>query len=184
MIEATGNPAMNGAILAHALGEDPAPAPAGPDLTDKATRDIYVIRTTARLASAERELQQVYMIRAAQEVREAFPEIDCFKLNADGKHLEMVAAWDAGGNDISPKHVAQSELAQAIAKSRQYLEDRPDAAVSRDPKATAVLEEGLRIRVDGPRGWSQTTDMGPSVGGQGSAPSPGWLLRSAAASWR
>lgn len=78
--------------------------------------------------------------------------------------------------------MAQSEIAQAIAESRQHLEDRPDAARSRDSKAIAVLDDGLRIRVFGPRGWSQQTDMGPSVGGQGSAPSPGWLLRSAAAS--
>lgn len=78
--------------------------------------------------------------------------------------------------------MAQSEIAQAIAKSRQHLEDSPEAARSRDSKAIAVLDDGLRVRVYGPRGWSQQTDMAPSVGGQGSAPSPGWLLRSAAAS--
>lgn len=76
----------------------------------------------------------------------------------------------------------QSEIAQAITKSRQYLKDHPDEGRCRDSKAVAVLQEGLRVRVVGPRGWSQQTDMAPGVGGTGSAPSPGWLLRSAAAS--
>lgn len=77
--------------------------------------------------------------------------------------------------------MSQSEIAQAITSSRQYLNDRPEKARSRDSKATAVLEEGLRVRVEGPRGWSLATDMAPGVGGKGSAPTPGWMLRSASA---
>lgn len=77
--------------------------------------------------------------------------------------------------------MSQSEIAQAITRSRQYLNDRPEKACSRDSKATAVLEEGLRVRVEGPRGWSLVTDMAPGVGGKGSAPTPGWMLRSASA---
>lgn len=77
--------------------------------------------------------------------------------------------------------MSQSEIAQAIASSRQYLNDRPEKARSRDSKAKAVLEEGLRVRVEGPHGWSLVTDMAPDVGGKGSAPTPGWMLRSASA---
>ena len=77
--------------------------------------------------------------------------------------------------------MSQSEIAQAITRSRQYLNDRPEKACSRDSKATAVLEEGLRVRVEGPRGWSLVTDMAPGVCGKGSAPTPGWMLRSASA---
>lgn len=77
--------------------------------------------------------------------------------------------------------MSQSEIAQAITRSRQYLNDRPEKACSRDSKATAVLEEGLRVRVEGPHGWSLVTDMAPGVGGKGSAPTPGWMLRSASA---
>ncbi|MDR6558821.1 putative OsmC-like protein [Arthrobacter pascens] len=77
--------------------------------------------------------------------------------------------------------MSQSEIAQAITRSRHYLNDRPEKACSRDSKATAVLEEGLRVRVEGPHGWSLVTDMAPGVGGKGSAPTPGWMLRSASA---
>lgn len=77
--------------------------------------------------------------------------------------------------------MAQSEIAQAISRSRQYLKESPEKARSRDSKATAVLDDGLRVRVDGPRGWSLVTDMAPGVGGQGSAPPPGWMLRAASA---
>lgn len=101
MIDATNKTAVNDIILAHALGKEPAPAPAAPDLAVKSVRDAYVIRTASRVAKAERELQQVYMIGAAQEIRGTFPEIDSFELNADGKHLEMKAAWDADGNEVS-----------------------------------------------------------------------------------
>lgn len=101
MIEASNTPGVHSIILAHALGKEPAAAPATPDLAVKSVRDAYVIRTASRVAKAERELQQVYMIGAAQEIRETFPEIDSFELNADGKHLEMKAAWDADGNEVS-----------------------------------------------------------------------------------
>ena len=40
---------------------------------------------------------------------------------------------------------------------------------------------GLRCRVKGPSG-ELTTDMATALGGGGSAPSPGWLLRAALAS--
>jgi uncharacterized OsmC-like protein len=43
-----------------------------------------------------------------------------------------------------------------------------------------VREDGLRFRVEGPSA-SLTSDMAESVGGGGSAPTPGWLLRAALA---
>lgn len=45
---------------------------------------------------------------------------------------------------------------------------------------TAVLEQGLRFRVDGPA-QSLTTDMSKSVGGGASGPTPAWLMRAALA---
>ena len=53
--------------------------------------------------------------------------------------------------------------------------------MDKDSAATAVLEQGLRFRVQGPDG-DLVTDMAPSLGGGGSAPSPGWTLRAALAS--
>lgn len=51
---------------------------------------------------------------------------------------------------------------------------------SADTAATAVREQGLRIRVAGPSG-DVITDMAKGLGGGASAPSPGWLLRAALA---
>lgn len=98
MIEGSQSPAVKGIILAQATGKEPAPAKAGPDLTDLATRNAYVIDAAARLAAANKELQSVYMIGAAQELRKEFPGIDSFSLVVDDKYLRISEAWDADGN--------------------------------------------------------------------------------------
>ena len=78
--------------------------------------------------------------------------------------------------------MAQSDIAAAIAAARSYLQANPAEARYRDSSATARIETGLGIRVDGPDGMSVGTDMVPGVGGGGTAPSPGWLFRAAYAS--
>jgi uncharacterized OsmC-like protein len=67
--------------------------------------------------------------------------------------------------------------------------ERVSAAFAADPAkaraksaATARLAEGLRFEVTGPREQRVATDMPPPMGGKGSAPNPGWLLRAAVAS--
>lgn len=69
------------------------------------------------------------------------------------------------------------EIATAVAGAREYLSAHPDEARYRDSGATARVEDGLRVRVEGPDGASLTTDMVSAVGGGGSAPSPAWLFR-------
>jgi len=69
----------------------------------------------------------------------------------------------------------------AIEAACAHLADHPEAAVSTDAAATAVREDGLRFRVEGPKG-TLTTDMANSVGGGASAPTPAWLMRAALAS--
>jgi len=69
----------------------------------------------------------------------------------------------------------------AIETASGHLKEHPEAAVGTDAAATAVREEGLRFRVDGPNG-ELVTDMSKSVGGGASAPTPGWLMRAALAS--
>jgi uncharacterized OsmC-like protein len=71
-------------------------------------------------------------------------------------------------------------IRSAMEKASAYLAENPDAGTGTDAAATAVLEEGLRFRVEGPKG-AVTTDMSESVGGGATAPSPGWLLRAALA---
>ena len=75
-----------------------------------------------------------------------------------------------------------NEIAAKIAAAREHLQANRDDARYRDSAATAVVEAGLRVRTSGPSGEAVTSDMSPGVGGAGSAPSPGWLLRAANAS--
>jgi uncharacterized OsmC-like protein len=71
-------------------------------------------------------------------------------------------------------------IRSAIEQASNYLGEHPEAATATDSAATAVREDGLRFRVEGP--WtSLTSDMAESVGGGASAPTPGWLLRAALA---
>jgi uncharacterized OsmC-like protein len=70
----------------------------------------------------------------------------------------------------------------ALAGATAYLTANPAEARYRDGAARAVLRDGLVVDTAGPDGEAVTTDMSRSVGGSGSAPSPGWLFRAAAAS--
>ena len=72
-------------------------------------------------------------------------------------------------------------IRSAIETASAYLTEHPEAAVSTDAAATAVREDGLRFRVEGPRG-TLVTDMAKSVGGGETAPTPAWLMRAALAS--
>lgn len=62
-----------------------------------------------------------------------------------------------------------------------HFRAHPQDALSRDSTAVATLEGGLRCKATGPNGAVMTSDMSAPVGGDGSAPSPGWLLRAALA---
>ena len=73
-------------------------------------------------------------------------------------------------------------IREAIESATAYLREHPNDAVSTDSRATATLLSGLRVHVTGAGSESVMTDMVPSVGGEGSAPSPGWLLRAGIAS--
>ncbi|MFC5609048.1 OsmC family protein [Variovorax soli] len=72
-------------------------------------------------------------------------------------------------------------IQQSLGKLSKHFEGQPQDALSKDAPATAVLESGLRCRVDGPGGVAVVTDMPVSIGGTNSAPSPGWLMRAALA---
>lgn len=78
--------------------------------------------------------------------------------------------------------MANTAVRDAIEKLSKVFTDEPERASSKDAPATAILEEGLRTQVRGQRGERLATDMAPALGGGGSAPSPGWLLRAAIAS--
>jgi uncharacterized OsmC-like protein len=77
--------------------------------------------------------------------------------------------------------MAADTIRMAIEAVARHLREHPEDARSQDRPARAVVEEDLRIRVEGPGGWSVVTDMPKALGGGASAPSPGWLLRAAQA---
>jgi uncharacterized OsmC-like protein len=72
-----------------------------------------------------------------------------------------------------------NEIADSIAKVRTALASNPDAGPAPDRPASALVEDGLRCRIEGPDGWLLVTDMPGAVGGGGSAPTPAWLVRAA-----
>lgn len=73
-------------------------------------------------------------------------------------------------------------IRNAIESATSYLRENPEEAVATDSLATARHVGGLKFEVADPDGRSLTTDMVTAVGGEDSAPSPGWLLRAALAS--
>jgi uncharacterized OsmC-like protein len=78
--------------------------------------------------------------------------------------------------------MGRERIKDALAGAVEYLTANPAEARYRDGSATATLRDGLVVHVAGPGGEAVTTDMVTSVGGTGSAPSPGWLFRASAAS--
>jgi uncharacterized OsmC-like protein len=77
---------------------------------------------------------------------------------------------------LDAKHI-QTSIAGVV----DHLNKNPEAALSVDSTAVALLDKGLRCRIKGPGGTVVSTDMPLAIGGEGSAPGPGWLLRAALA---
>ena len=72
-------------------------------------------------------------------------------------------------------------IRECFSEVARLFGEHPQDAVSTDEPAVAVLESGLRCRAAGPNGATVVSDMPAVIGGTGSAPSPGWLLRAALA---
>ena len=77
--------------------------------------------------------------------------------------------------------MSKTHIQQSIENVIKYLAEHPDECRYTDKAATAVVEEGLRCRAEGPDGAMLISDMPKAIGGGGSAPSSGWLLRAALA---
>ncbi len=72
----------------------------------------------------------------------------------------------------------RSSLEQVVG----YFAAHPGECRSTDKAATAAIERGLRCRTHGPDGAVLLSDMPRALGGDASAPTPGWFLRAALAS--
>ena len=77
--------------------------------------------------------------------------------------------------------MSSTRIREAIEKTTKALYEHPERARVKNPPATAGVEDGLRCRVTGPSGELVHTDMPPPMGGEGTAPNPGWLMRAALA---
>jgi uncharacterized OsmC-like protein len=78
--------------------------------------------------------------------------------------------------------VANTTVRDALEKLSRSLAQQPGKGRARSAPATATLEGGLKVQVTGEHGERLASDMSPALGGSGSAPNPGWLLRAAMAS--
>lgn len=74
-----------------------------------------------------------------------------------------------------------SHIGRSIQTARNYLAEHPEKARHTDSAASAVVEDGLRCRVEGPAGATIYTDMSAGVG-ESTGPSPGWFTRARHAS--
>ena len=75
----------------------------------------------------------------------------------------------------------QSHIRESMQGVIEYYTQNPDKALSHDKEAVAVVEEGLRVRATGPDGQTLVCDMPKVLGGNASAPTPGWTMRAALA---
>ena len=75
----------------------------------------------------------------------------------------------------------QEHIRESIQGVYEYYKKNPNDALSQDKEAIAVIEEGLRVRATGPDGQTLLCDMPRALGGEASAPTPGWMMRAALA---
>lgn len=75
----------------------------------------------------------------------------------------------------------QKKIQESMQGVIEYYTQNPDKALSQDKEAIAIVEEGLRVRATGPDGQTLVCDMPKGLGGNATAPSPGWMMRASLA---
>jgi len=75
----------------------------------------------------------------------------------------------------------QARMREALESVARTLSEQPEKARGKAAPLTARLVDGLRFEVRGASGELVHTDMPAMLGGEASAPNPGWLLRAALA---
>ena len=78
--------------------------------------------------------------------------------------------------------MATTTIRNALAGIEEYFQSDQARGPRPDTPATAVVETGLRCRVQAPDGKAVYTDMSEAFGGRAEFNSPGWLARAALAS--
>ena len=72
-------------------------------------------------------------------------------------------------------------IATALETVSAAIKQNPEKAHAKYATATATLTDGLKCRVTGPSGETIVTDMAKAMGGEASAPNPGWYFRASIA---
>jgi len=72
-------------------------------------------------------------------------------------------------------------IRKSIEETISYLKANPEKALNMATAATAILDRGLKVHTKGSKGQVIISDMPPTVGGEGSAPTPGWFMQAALA---
>jgi len=75
----------------------------------------------------------------------------------------------------------QARIRESLEHASDALARNPAKARSTAAPLTARLIDGLKFEVKGAGGETVRTDMPQMVGGEGSAPNPGWLMRASLA---
>jgi uncharacterized OsmC-like protein len=78
--------------------------------------------------------------------------------------------------------VAMEQIAASMERVASALRRKPHAGLHDDTPATVRWAGGLRTVAHTQAGVEVTTDMPAAIGGDDSAPTPGWMLRTALAS--
>ena len=78
--------------------------------------------------------------------------------------------------------MAEGRIAAAMERVSSALKRKPQAGLQDDSAATVRWAGGLRTVARSPAGAELTTDMPAAMGGDDTAATPGWLLRTALAS--
>lgn len=77
--------------------------------------------------------------------------------------------------------MSNEKIREALSGVLQHFEQHPELGPTTDSTAVAAWQGGLRFETQGPNGATLVSEMPKAVGGGGSAPTPGWLLRAALA---
>jgi uncharacterized OsmC-like protein len=78
--------------------------------------------------------------------------------------------------------MSASHIKESVESVIDHYRSNPDQARDAGIPVTAIMEDGLRCRVEASDGTSIVTDMPTGIGGGGLTPSPGRLFRAALAS--
>lgn len=78
--------------------------------------------------------------------------------------------------------MSTARVRESLERLQRVFLERPAAARKSNPPASATWQDGLRCEVTGLHGERIVTDMQPALGGDGTGPNPGWLLRASLAS--